>query len=72
MYFRFDHGEGDDKEIYLALKFSSRQIDEVAHQHKVFGDLMEHQIRFKFDKQMKDTFVAFDARQYYECIRLHF
>ena len=43
-------------------------IDDTAHEEKIYGDLIENAIRFKFHKLMHDHYVAFDARQHYECI----
>ena len=57
---------GDD--IYLAIKFSATMIDDAAHEEKIFGDLIENAIRYRFHKLMHDHYVAFDSRQHYECI----
>lgn len=76
VYFEFEKGEenklkGTSKDIYLAWKFSASMIDETAHAHKIYGDLIENSIRFKFHKLMHDSYVAFDARQHFECILKH-
>jgi hypothetical protein len=55
--------------IYFAIKFTNAKIAEVAHIIKVFGDLDVSNIRYQFNKHMKDAFQAFDARQRYTCIQ---
>ena len=73
IFFEIEKGEDDkakneSKDIYLAIKFSATMIDDTAHEEKIYGDLIENAIRFKFHKLMHDHYVAFDARQHYECI----
>jgi len=73
IFFEFTKGEENKlkrttKDIYLAAKFSATMIDDTAHAHKMYGDLIENSIRFKFHKLMHDHYVAFDARQHFECV----
>jgi len=42
--------------IYIALKFSPDQIDRTAHDNKIWGDLLEHNIRYQFNRHMADCF----------------
>jgi len=42
----------ESDEIYLALKFCPELIDKTAHENKIWGDLVESQIRYKFNRHM--------------------
>ena len=39
-------------EVHLALKFAPELIDRTAHRNKVWGDLVDQPIRFKFNRHM--------------------
>lgn len=56
VYFEFALGDGsgdaETKDIYLAIKFAGEHIDRIAHTNKIFGDLLEQPIRFKFNRHM--------------------
>ena len=58
-------------EIHIAIKFTGAKIDEIAHNKKIHGDLDVSNIRYQFNKHMKDAFTCFDARQRYTCIQIY-
>ena len=66
-----EEDEEESPDIFLVLKFANYQIDDVADSNNLCAMLKEHNINYKFDKQCKDQFVSFDARQFYNCVRDH-
>ena len=54
--------ENGDFTVFIAIKFSDAQIDEIADKLKVYGDLDCSNIRAQFNMHMKNDFEVFDSR----------